>query len=106
MTLFHLEKTKWSTLRKAALVEDLSLLTKVDVKVLGRLRKPLTGHLSRQSNPLEFKAEKRAQRRLDRLLVSRSASRHHQFNIRKSCMAQWCGSRSGSTQSLRKNVSM
>ena len=39
MTPFRLNKTKWSNLRKASLVADLSQLTKVDVKVLGRLRK-------------------------------------------------------------------
>jgi len=32
-----------------------------------RFPKPLVGHLGRQSNPLNFKAEERAQRRLDRL---------------------------------------
>ncbi len=36
-------------------------------EVLKRLRKPLIGHLDRQSNPLNFKAKEGAQRRLDRL---------------------------------------
>ena len=44
-----------------------------------RLPKPLVWHLGRQSNSLNFKAEERAQRRLDRLLFTARIERPSSF---------------------------